>query len=59
MTFFFGILITLLVINVVLLVFTTSSSQTSLNKTIQKASEGSITKLFPRQASENEYKKAV
>ena len=59
MTFFFGILFTLLAINVVLLVLTGLNSKGKLKGQIGKTSESSVTKLFPRQVNEDDYKKAV
>lgn len=59
MVTFLGILFGLLAINAVLLVFSVNGAKEQFVKPIQKISEISITKLFPHETSETEYKKAV
>ncbi len=59
MTVFFSILFVLLVINAILLVFSVNGAKGRFIKPIQRISETSITKLFPREATETEYKEAV
>jgi len=59
MTLFLTILSILLAINAILLVFSVNGASNRIRKPIQKFSETSITKLFPRETSEAEYKEAV
>ncbi len=55
---FFAILLSLLAINAVLLIFSVNGAKESMKKSA-KSAENSITKLFPREISQTEYKKAV
>ena len=59
MVTFLTILFSLLAINAVLLIFSVNGAKERFGKPIQKISETSITKLFPRESPETEYKKAV
>lgn len=59
MASFLSILFILLAINAILLIFSVNGSSKRLKAPIQKLSESSITKLFPRETSETEYKEAV
>ena len=59
MTTFFSLLFILLAINAILLIFSVNGASERFRKPIQKISETSITKLFPRESSESEYKEAV
>ncbi len=59
MTTFISILFILLAINAILLIFSVNGAGERFRKPIQKISETSITKLFPRESSETEYKEAV
>ncbi|MBW8243350.1 hypothetical protein K1F50_11105 [Muricauda oceani] len=59
MTVFFGILFVLLAINAILLIFSVNGAKERFVKPIQRISEASSTKIFPREAVETEYKEAV
>ena len=59
MTTFISVLFILLAINAILLIFSVNGAGERFRKPIQKISETSITKLFPRESSETEYKEAV
>ncbi|RIV52097.1 hypothetical protein D2V93_05460 [Flagellimonas taeanensis] len=59
MTSFLSILFVLLAINAILLIFSVNRSGKRFKKPILKLSESPITKLFPRETSETEYKEAV
>ncbi len=59
MATFFILLFVLLAINAILLIFSVNGARERLRKPIQKISEASTTKLFPRETSETEYKEAV
>ncbi|MBO0321951.1 hypothetical protein J0X14_06565 [Muricauda sp. CAU 1633] len=59
MTTIFSVLFILLAINALLLIFSVNGAGERFRKPIQKISETTITKLFPREASETEYKEAV
>ncbi len=59
MTTFLSILFVLLAINAILLIFSVNGPGKRLNKPNLKLSDSSITKLFPRETSETEYKEAV
>lgn len=59
MASFLSILFILLAINAILLIFSVNGSGKRFKGPIQKLSESSITKLFPRETSETEYKEAV
>ncbi|MER3376265.1 MAG: hypothetical protein RIM83_16620 [Allomuricauda sp.] len=59
MTTFFSLLFILLAINALLLIFSVNGAGERFRKPIQRISETSITKLFPRETSETEYKEAV
>jgi len=55
---FFTVLFALLGINALLLIFSVNGAKESFKKSM-KSTESTITKIFPRQISETEYKKAV
>ncbi|MEQ5789601.1 hypothetical protein J4E06_00960 [Muricauda sp. NFXS6] len=59
MTVFFSILFVLLAVNAVLLIFSVNGAKERFTKPIQRISETSTTKFFPREAIETEYKEAV
>ncbi|MBA4746497.1 hypothetical protein GO009_09060 [Muricauda sp. TY007] len=59
MTVFLSILFVLLTINAVLLIFSVNGAKERFTKPMQRISENSTTKLFPREAVETEYKEAV
>ncbi len=59
MTSFLSILFVLLAINAILLIFSVNGASKRFKKPTLKLSESSITKLFPRETSETEYKEAV
>ena len=59
MTLFLSILFILLAINAILLIFSVNGAGERLRKPIRKISETSLPRLFPREASETEYKEAV
>ena len=59
MTVFLTILFVLLGINAILLIFSVNGAKERFTKPLQRLSENSTTKLFPREAIETEYKEAV
>ncbi|THV60192.1 hypothetical protein EZV76_06440 [Flagellimonas alvinocaridis] len=59
MTTFFSLFFVLLAINGLFLIFSATKSRKGFKKPIQKISETTITKFFPQESSETEYKKAV
>jgi hypothetical protein len=59
MTVFFSILFVLLAINAILLIFSVNGAKERFLKPIQRISETSTTKLFPRETVEAEFKEAV
>lgn len=59
MVTFFSILFILLSINGLLLIFSVNGAMDRFKKPFQKISQGQVTKLFPTEYSETEYKKAV
>jgi len=59
MTIFLTILFILLGINAILLIFSVNGAKERFTKPLQRLSENSTTKLFPREAIETEYKEAV
>nr|WP_297786136.1 hypothetical protein [uncultured Allomuricauda sp.] len=59
MTVFLSILFVLLAVNAILLIFSVNGAKERFTKPIQRISETSTTKLFPREAVETEYKEAV
>lgn len=56
---FLSLLFILLVINAILLIFSVNGAKERFKKPIQKISENSVPKLFPRETSESKYKEAV
>ncbi|MCL6272674.1 hypothetical protein M3P19_01575 [Muricauda sp. 2012CJ35-5] len=59
MVTFFSLLFVLLAINAILLIFSVNGAKDTFRKPVQKISETAIKKIFPRELSESEYKKAV
>lgn len=59
MTVFLSILFALLAVNAILLIFSVNGAKERFAKPIQRISETSTRKLFPRETLENEYKEAV
>lgn len=59
MTVFLSILFVLLAINAILLIFSVNGAKDKFAKPIRRISDSSATKLFPQEAIETEYKKAV
>ncbi|HBU77424.1 MAG TPA: hypothetical protein DEF18_04925 [Muricauda sp.] len=59
MTVFFSILFVLLAVNAILLIFSVNGTKKRFTKPIQRISDISTTKLFPRETVETEYKEAV
>ncbi|WP_318311540.1 hypothetical protein [Flagellimonas crocea] len=59
MIVFLSILFSLLAVNAILLIFSVNGAKERFIKPIQRISETSTTKLFPREAVETEYKEAV
>jgi hypothetical protein len=59
MTVFLSILFVLLALNAILLIFSVNGAKERFTKPIQRISETTTAKLFPREAVETEYKEAV
>jgi len=59
MTVFLSILFVLLAVNAILLIFSVNGAKERFTKPIQRISQTSTTKFFPREVMETEYKEAV
>lgn len=59
MVTFFNILITLVVINAVLLIFSVNRTNNKSSKPSEQNLEGSNTKIYPIDLSSSNYKKAI
>jgi len=59
MTTFFTILISLVLLNAILLIFSHNGAYEKFRKPIKRISETPIPKLFPQEYGNTEYKKAV